>query len=311
MYQLIWLPREFHLIRFSNIKMTNPSYETKRVSDLTDTPILSGIVYGQKGCGKTSFAASGGDRTVFIFVGAGITGMKTLQSPWFKKEIGTNPFVEEIHEELNEKRMPKKVTLFDQITRKFDWWLENRIDDWDTMVLDDIANTRKAAMYKGFEINKGAGLSSAWANTENAGGIPMSGIQDFGVEIRAMLWLLESYVEIFEAARKNFLVLAHERYTFSKSIGRDGKPIIGDKDIIDSIRPGFVGKTMPDDITANFDEIWHLTKIGSADSAIIKLDCYGDGQILANTRHAGVLKSFEKNPNFKEIMERIKRAQGK
>ena len=290
--------------------MTNPSYEVKRVSDLADTPNLSAIVYSKKGGGKTSFAASGGDRTVFIFVGAGISGMKTLQSPWFKKEIGTNPFVEEVHEELNEKRMPKKATLFDQITRKFDWWLENRIDDWDTMVLDDIANTRKAAMFKGFEINMQAGLSSAWANTEKYT-IPMSGIQDYGQEMKVMQWLLESYIEIFESAGKNFLVLAHERYTFSKSKDNQGRPIVGDKDIIDSIRPGFVGKTMPDDITANFDEVWHLTKIGTGDTGIVKLDCYGDAQILATTRHSGVFKPFEKNPNLREMLERIKKAQEK
>ena len=134
--------------------MTNPSYEVKRASDFTESPSLSAIVYSKKGGGKTSFAASGGDRTVMIFVGAGISGMKTIQSPWFKENIGTNPFIEEVHEELNSKGMPKdKATLFDQITKKFDWWLENRIDDWDTMVLDDIANTRKAAMYKGFEVS--------------------------------------------------------------------------------------------------------------------------------------------------------------
>ncbi len=289
---------------------SEPDFEVKRVLDLPDTTTLSAIVYGKKGCGKTSFAASGGDRTVFVFVGAGITGMKTLRSPWFREEIRTNPFVEEIHEELNEKRMPKKATLFDQITRKFDWWLENRIDDWDTMVLDDIANTRKAAMFKGFEINMQAKLSEAWSKTEKYT-IPMPGIQDFGVEMRAMQWLLETYIELFESAEKNFLVLAHERYTFSKSKDREGRPIVGDKDIIDSIRPGFVGKTMPDDITANFDEVWHLTKIGIADSAIVKLDCYGDAQILANTRHAGVLKAFEKDPNFKNIMERIRKAQEK
>ena len=281
--------------------MTNPSPEPRRISDLTDVPTVSAMIYGQKGCGKTSFAATAGNRTVFVFVGAGISGAKTLKSPWFREKFGTNPFVEEIHEKLNEKRLPIKATLFDQITRKFDWWLENRIDDWDTMVLDDIANTRKAAMFKGFEINKDAGLSSAWANTEKYI-IPMSGIQDYGQEMKVMQWLLESYIEIFESAGKSFLVLAHERYTFSKSVGRDGKPIIGEKDIIDKIRPGFVGKTMPDDITANFDEVWHLTKIGTGDSGIIKLDCYGDAQILASTRHAGILKPTELDPNFKEII---------
>ncbi len=284
--------------------------EVKRVSDLVESPNLSALIYSQKGGGKTSFAATAGDRTVFVFVGAGISGMKTLQSPWFKEKIGTNPFVEEIHEELDSKRMPKKATLFNQITKKFDWWLDNRIDDWDTMVLDDIANTRKAAMFKGFEINMQAKLSEAWAKTEKYT-IPMPGIQDFGVEMRAMQWLLETYVEIFESAGKNFLVLAHERYTFSKSKNAKGDVIVGDKDIIDRIRPGFVGKTMPDDITANFDEVWHLEKIGMGDGGIVKLDCYGDNIVLASTRHAGVFRPLEPNPNFKEMMERIKKSQGK
>jgi len=290
--------------------MTNPSYEGKKASDLPDTATLSAIVYGKKGCGKTSFAASGGDRTVMIYPGAGISGAKTLRSPWFKKEIRTDPFVVELHEDLNEKRMPKKATLFDQITRAIDWWLKNRIDDWDTMVIDDVANTRKAAMFKGFEINQIAGLSTALSKTETHG-VPMPGIQDFGQEMNVMQWFVESYIEILEEAKKNFLVLAHERYTFSKPKDSKGNVIIGDKDIIDGIRPAFVGRTMPDDITTNFDEVWHLTKIGSSDSAIVKLDAYGDSQILANTRHAGVLKAFEKDPNFKDIMERIKKAQGK
>ena len=290
--------------------MISPSFEVKRALDLTDTTTLSSIIYGKKGCGKTSLAASGGDRTVFIYTGAGISGAKTLRSPWFKEKFGTNPFIVELHEELNEKRMPKKATLFDQITRAIDWWLENRIDDWDTMVVDDAANTRKAAMFKGFEINQAAGLSTAWAKTEKYT-IPMPGIQDYGQEMKIMQWFVETYIEILEAAGKNFLILAHERYTFSKSKDSKGNVIVGDSDIISSIRPGFVGKTLPDDITANFDEVWHLTKIGMGDSGIVKLDCYGDNQILATTRHAGIFKPFESNPNLKEMLERIKSFQGK
>ena len=68
---------------------------------------------------------------------------------------------------------------------------------------------------------------------------------------------------------------------------------------------------MPDDITANFDEVWHLEKMGMGDQQIVKLDCYGDGQVLASTRHAGIFKPFESNPNFKKMMEKIRKAQEK
>jgi hypothetical protein len=268
---------------------------------------LSALVYGKKGCGKTWFAGTAGDRNLFITAGNSVTGVKTLQSPEFQEKVGANPFVVELHEELDENRMPKKATLMDQVCDTIDWWLANRGDEFDTVTVDDATNVRRAALFKGFAINQSAGLSQGWEKTKQHE-IPMPGVQDYGQEMKVMQWFVETYLEILAAHNKNFLFLAHERYTFSKSKDSKGNPIVGDKDIVDTIRPAFTGKTMPDDITVNFDEVWHIVKKGTSDGAVPTLDCYGNNQIMASTRHPGILKAFEPRPNFLEFLERIKKA---
>jgi hypothetical protein len=237
-----------------------------RLSDMKKSVCLSALVYGKKGCGKTWFAGTAGDRNLFITAGNSVTGVKTLQSPEFQEKVGANPFVVELHEELDENRMPKKATLMDQVCDTIDWWLANRGDEFDTVTVDDATNVRRAALFKGFAINQSAGLSQGWEKTKQHE-IPMPGVQD------------------------------------SK-----GNPIVGDKDIVDTIRPAFTGKTMPDDITVNFDEVWHIVKKGTSDGAVPTLDCYGNNQIMASTRHPGILKAFEPRPNFLEFLERIKKA---
>lgn len=278
-----------------------------KASQLIVDPNLSALVYGAKGCGKTWFAGTAGDRNLFITVGNSISGLKTLRSPLFKEKVGADPFVVELHEILNEKRMPEKATLLDQVCDTIDWWLENRTDEFDTVTIDDATNTRRAAMFKGFEINQAAELSEGWAKTARYS-IPMPGIQDYGQEMKIMQWFVDTYLEILAVHKKNFLFLAHERYTYKKQLNAKGNPIVGAADIIDKIRPAFVGKALPDDITVNFDEVWHIEKKGLADSQVPILDCYGDNQILASTRHAGIMKPMEPRPNFLEFLERIKKA---
>jgi len=286
---------------------TTGAQVAKRMSEMMADPTLSALVYGQKGCGKTWFAGTAGDRNLFITVGNSITGLKTLRSPLFREKVGADPWVVELHEELDEKRMPKKATLLDQVCVTIDEWLEKRPDDFDTVTIDDATNTRRAAMFKGFEVNQAAQLSEGWARS-NQYAIPMPGIQDYGQEMKIMQWFVDTYLEILAAHGKNFLFLAHERYTFKKQLNSKGDPIVGSADIIDKIRPAFVGKTLPDDITVNFDEVWHIKKEGLATSEVPILDCYGDNQILASTRHAGIFKPMEPRPNFLDFLARIKRA---
>ena len=127
--------------------MKHPGAKASEI--FVDTPI-SAMIYGQKGCGKTWFAGTAGDRNLFITVGNSLSGLKTLRSPLFKEKVGADPWVVELHEELDATRMPKKATLLDQVCDTIDEWLAERSDDFDTVTVDDATNTRRAALYKGF-----------------------------------------------------------------------------------------------------------------------------------------------------------------
>lgn len=280
--------------------------DMKRVNDTPPGTIIIGLIHGAKGSGKTWYAATAGNRSVHITINASNTGIETLRSKLFKEKVGTDPFHIPLYQELGDDKLPiDKAKLFDDICRTIDWLFINKYDDFDTIVIDDVTSMKKAAMFKGFVISSQEGLSEALTRVGKHI-VPLPGIQDYGQEMKIMQWFMDTYIPIFRKENKNLLLLAHQRITYEKARNNQGGILVGAPDVIDKVRPGFTGKSFPDDIIADIDEVWHMEKVGSGKDAQHRLRIYGDEQILCSTRHPGSFNNLEINPNFLEMWNRIK-----
>lgn len=290
------------------IKGSTPPVQSIQLHDLQPGESVISLVYGASGVGKTPFAGSAGSRVLYIDTGH---GLETLLSPKFRyKYPNHNPYIVQIYEVFDAKGNPS-AQAFDKIGDTIDWWLDNRYDDFDTIVVDEMSAARKMAMYKGLTVSSDTGRSKTKGTVEKYGGLIIPAIQDFGMEMAIVEWWVSTYSQVCKEAKKHLLVLAHERLTYDAPRNEKGDPIIGAVPIIKKIRPSFTGRTQPDDIVLYFDEVWYMEKIAQGADTFSRIKAYGDDQILAKTRHAGVFENIETNPDFLDFVKRIKEAQFK
>lgn len=290
------------------IKGTTPPVQSFNLHDMSPGESVIAMVYGPSGVGKTPFAGSAGSRTLYIDTGH---GLETLLSPKFRtKYPNHNPYIVPIYEVFDKDGVPK-AEAFDKIGDTIDWWIDNRYDDFDTIVIDEMSATRKLGMHKGITISLESKRSQTKASVQKFGGLIVPAIQDFGMEMAIIEWWVGTYSQVCKEAKKHLLVLAHERLTYDQPRNEKGDPIIGAMPIIKKIRPSFTGRTQPDDIVAYFDEVWYMEKVNSGADTFSRIKSYGDDQILAKSRHAGVFENIETSPDFLDFLRRIKEAQFK
>lgn len=269
-------------------------YQLEERPAATDT--LSILLYGGAKTGKTFFAGTTGDRTLYIDTGRGLL---TLKSPKFKEMLkgNFNPIVAEVREDTNEERLVTVPKAFDEVCDAIDEGLEKFPEKFDTVVLDDATALRKFAIHKALSINLEEKRSQTATKKRR---VVLPAIQDFGTEMAYVEWFMYQYDEILRKAGKHFIVLAHERHIFAK------KDKVGDPDVVQMTRPGFTGKTFPDDIMAIFDFVWHTEKVGSGNNATYRIRTSGDENTRGGSRFGGLFSDVEPNPNFQKMLQRIK-----
>jgi len=270
-----------------------------RLDELPRSEALSLLYYGGSGTGKTFFCGTAGDRSIYIDCGVG--PVETMQSLVFKEKVGTNPIVVKIREEFGDNRVPK-AEAFEKLWMTYDWILENRLDDFDTVCTDNGTALRTWARAAGLKWNWQNNKSNTWDVMTKLGNPVMApAIQDYGREIDMIAWLFQTYAGLFKDAGKNFIVTAHARQTFEKG------DKIGDPKKLVKVMPGFTGETFPDDVPALFDEVWYAEKSGGGEGATFRCKPYGNAITFGKTSHgAGTLKELETNPNFLDMLERMR-----
>lgn len=279
-----------------------PPFPFVKLSELKDeNDPVNILYYGGGKTGKTWFLGTAGDRSLFVDTGKGTL---TLKSKLFREKVGANPTIVSIEEKIGPKGIPDAARAFDYVCDVIDYALATFPQDFDTICVDDLTWLRKFAMNKGLEVNQQTGKSKTLKTIVEKYDFIIPAIQDFGVEMSLIEQFLANYIDIVRRAGKNFIVAAHQRYVFEKAAGEG----IGGAPKIREIRPAVTGTQFPDTITALFDNVWHAERIGGGAGAgtVYRCTVHGDEQTVAGTRHAGVFETIERNPNFLEMLKRIR-----
>lgn len=255
------------------------------------------LYYGPSKTGKTYFAGTAGPRTLFINIGDGI---ETLMSPAFTSKYPEAKDM--IMVDIREQNPEGVAEAFDFVTDAIDIALKEFPHLFDTVILDEATAFRKYAMNKSMELNTEARTRGA-ARAKRTEDFVKPDIGDYGTEMQMIEWFLGKYIPIFKQHKKNFVMLAHERQTFSKP------PKIGDDPVLKRVLPGFTGKTFPDQIPQFFDDVWHSEVVGGGSNVAYRVRTAGSESEIGGARHGGIFAVTETDPNFLNMLGRIKRAQ--
>lgn len=275
-----------------------PIFQTLEEKKQTEIFTTNGLIFGGSGTGKTWFAGTGGARVLFINIGNGI---RTLESKGFfqKHPESMKMLTVDITEKLTASGLPETAEAFDMISDVIDFALEKRSDEFDTVVIDDASALKKLAMNKGLELNQKIGKSQSLSKGRQLE-LQIKAIQDFGVEMDLIEQFIDGYCQIMRAAGKNFIITAHERTIYKKG------DTPGDIPTIYRIKPGFTGQTFPDQVPRHFDWVFHSEVVAAGSGPVYRMNTVGDEIITGKCRDAGVFASIEKNPNLKEMLDRVK-----
>lgn len=271
----------------------------QRLNEIDATDSIHCLIYGPAGSGKTVICGTAGDRTLYCNVESRLA---TLQSKWFREKHKFNPFVITV----TEPPLPDGgAKAFEELTNKMSEILNKHSADIDIIIIDGVTALRNFMMNRALEISQSVSGSKTLAKlqTINKGKtidfIAME-MNDYKAEMTLMsnfIWYMKDYCV---PNKKHFFMTAHERKEYTSGAK------VGDNPILESVRPGFTGRTFPDDIPGLFDLVWHTETLGSGDQTKYYARTASDAVLQAKTCYGGIFKTKEENVNILEVIKRIK-----
>ena len=287
------------------VAMNEPTEPKVSFAKLSETKPGESVImmdYGSSGSGKTEFHGTGGSRAFIIDTG---DGLETLRAPGFhSRHPNSDPTIARVAEKLGQRGNITTATAFDAVCDIIDFAMEKINDQWDVLIIDDVTALRKFAMNKGLEVGQKLGKSQTLAKAKEFDATFFA-VQDYGAEMDLINKFVAGYTSIFREKKKHLVMGCHERITLVPPRDNQGKVIIGGEMVIKDVRPGFTGKTFPDDIVAYFDEVWHMESVGSGDNIVYRARTQGGEELTAKTRHGGIFPVIVKNPNLLNIISAI------
>lgn len=273
-----------------------------RLNELPVGESIIGMVYAGAGVGKTWFLGTGGDRNLIIDTGD--TGLETLKSKFFKDKIGYNPIIVSVGEKLDARGNVDISTAYDAVCDIIDWAIANKRSEFDIISINDVTQLRQFAMNKGLEASLKLGKSQSRKRAMEVDAVDYA-VQDYLMEMNLIDKFVAGTKSLCVRNNIHFIMAAHERLTFKQARDSNNKVIVGEQPVVVDVRPGFRGKTFPDDICMYFDLIWHLEAVGSGDAIVYRARTAGGEDITARTNFGGLFPTIIKNPHLLQSIELI------
>lgn len=281
-----------------------PEPKTTQFKTLDDIPFNESVTvlcYGKTGSGKTTYCGTAGDRTLYINIGKSID---TLRAPFFVTKYGrvSPALILEPKEVMDDWGIPQHALAFDEICEGISDALALRSSEFDTIVIDDITNLRRFAMFKGLEVNNSLQKSKALESSRKFD-VVIPGVQDYGMEMSLVYQFIAQTIDLCKRHKKHLIMPAHERLTMQRPRGADGKPIIGAPMEIINTRPSFTGEKAPDEIAALFDWVLHMEAVGGGINTVFRAKTQGSEELIARV-YGGIFSVTETDPNFLKMVHK-------
>ena len=182
-------------------------------------------------------------------------------------------------------------------------WMSDKekLDSFDTIVIDDLTSLSQYAAYKAMELSGTYRNSQSLTAAQRKKHVPIKEQGDWGIEIDAMRYFLGNLVEDCKNRNKNLICLAHERQYFT-STKKGSDPVLRLRGPMLAGKDAFAINVVP----ALFDDVWYFKTIGSGGKLITRARTIPDAiDSLAKTRWGGVFKEIEENPVFLDVVARV------
>jgi hypothetical protein len=239
--------------------------------------------YGPAGAGKTLFAATAGDRQLFINNGA---GMETLY------KLNVNPLIATVLTD----NIKEKAVIYDEMKTIIERALDSFSKDFDTITVDDGTAFKRSSMHKALEINQSVKNTKSLANSKMYDAV-IPDVNDYGAEMALTESFISQTCAICKAEKKNFILLAHERLTFKAATK------FGEAPTLIKQTPAFTGvDKSPDYITGQFDWVLHFETVGGGERVLYRIRTAGDSILTAKVRRNPFPETIV-NPNFLDMLK--------
>jgi hypothetical protein len=248
------------------------------------------LVWGGSGTGKTVLMGTAGDNSLFINNGR---GGETLRSKWFQEKYKVNPTIIDIPSAV-----AKNDPSFAMVMEACEWGLQN--PDIKCICIDDASAFTLSSMVQAMKYNQTEGKSKTLAAAEKFDVI-VPAVQDFGTEMLHTKQFFDWLISECKFSGKHLIVGAHSRNIFKKA------KTIGDQPELIKAVPYFTGADKnPDAIAGMFDWVFYSRATGGGDKIKYRITTEGDEELVAKTRHKGLLPVDWQDPNLQFLFGKLK-----